>query len=136
MRKLGVIAALAFFPVQAVAEVMVCYGVDFDGKAENAFRIEAEKDQPALVWYSFDVDAIESSPAEVLEHHYTGIKGSDGLGISSLMIRQRDENGNLMLPALLTIDWTTNRIATAYVPFLSDANLLVTRGDYQCQRLD
>ena len=136
MRKLGILAALVFVPVQAVAGVMVCHGVDFEGKAGHAFRIEASKDQPALVWYSYDVKVIESSPAEVLEHHYTGIKGSDGLGISSLMIRQRDESGNLMLPALLTIDWTTTRIATAYVPFLSDANLLVTRSDYHCQRLD
>lgn len=115
---------------------MVCYSVDLEGKAENGFRIEAEKDQIARVWYAYDVDKLDQSPAEVLEHHFTGIKGSDGLGISSLMVRQRDENGNLMLPALLTIDWTTNRLATAYVPFLSDANLLVARTDYQCQRLD
>jgi hypothetical protein len=130
------LALLTLLPAQAVGEVMVCYGVDLEGKAENGFRIEAEKDQVARVWYAYDVERLDEFPAEVLEHHFTGIKGSDGLGISSLMVRQRDENGNLLLPALLTVDWTTNRLATAYVPFLSDANLLVVRTDYQCQRLD
>lgn len=115
---------------------MVCFGTDLEGRAEHGFRIEAEKDQAARVWYAYDIDKLDQSPAEVLEHHFTGIKGSDGLGISFLMVRQRDENGNLMLPALITIDWTTNRLASAYVPFLSDANLLVTQTDYQCQRLD
>jgi hypothetical protein len=136
VNKAALLALLALLPTQAVGEVMVCYGVDLEGKAENGFRIEAEKDQMARVWYAYDVERLDESPADVLEHHFTGIKGSDGLGISSLMIRQRDENGNLLLPALLTIDWTTNRLAAAYVPFLSDANLLVVRTDYQCQRLD
>ena len=132
----ALLAILALFPTHAVAEVMTCHATDFEYKAEYAFRIEANKETPTLIWFSFDPKNLDSSPAEVVEHNFTGISGSDGLGISSIMIRQRDENGQLMLPSFITIDWTTTRLAIAYVPFISVSTLLVVRDDFSCQRLD
>ena len=127
---------VALFPNDATAEIMTCHSSDSNYKAEYAFRIEANKESPTLVWFAFDPKNLDKSPAEVLEHNFTGIVGSDGLGISSIMIRQRDEKGELMLPAFLTIDWTTTRLAVAYVPFISVSTLLVLRDDFNCQRLD
>ena len=127
---------LAELTSYAMAEIMTCHAINSHYKAEYAIRIEADKLNPAHVWFAFDPDNLDNAPAEVLEHEFTGISGSDGLGISSLMIRQRDEKGQLMLPALLTIDWTTTRLAIAYVPFISVSTLLVVRDDFNCQRLD
>ena len=134
--RIALYVLLALVPGGAFAEVMTCHSVDFEYKAESAFRIEADKTMPARVWFAFDPRNLDNSPAEVLEHHFTGIIGSDGLGLSSILILPRDEKGQLMLPTFITVDWMTTRLAIAYVPFISVSTLLVVNNDFNCQRLD
>ena len=118
------------------AESIQCAGIDPDGKSEYAFRIIAEKNGTPRVWFAFDPAKLMESRADVLHHFYTGMPDSNGLGASTILIRQRNENGKLMMPAMIVVDWMRARLAVSYVPFLSATNLLVVRQDFDCARLD
>jgi hypothetical protein len=123
------------FTTSARSEVILCFGKNLDGQAEFGFRVEASKDGSS-VWFSNDADTLKDSPAEVLSTFNTGIDGESGLGASVIHLRQRDEKGNLMLPATIVVDWMRVRMSASYVPFLSFKNLLVVRDDFDCARLD
>jgi hypothetical protein len=78
-----------------------------------------------------------NTPADVLSSLSTGMPDSPGLGISTILIRQRDSDGRLLLPSLLVVHWPDGAISIGYVPFLaSGENLLHVRNDLRCQRLD
>jgi hypothetical protein len=119
------------------AESIQCVGSRVpDNKSEYAFRIVAGKTGMPKVWFAFDPAKLLNTPAEVLHHFYTGIDGASGLGVSTILVRQRDENGQLMVPAMIAVDWTTARLSVSYMPILSNVNLLVIRDHFDCARLD
>lgn len=133
--KLGMVAALAMWPTAAFAEIAECsHTVDFTG-TQMTWRIEAGRDG-ALPVVSFRDTHVEARPAKVLHHSFTGVQGSDGLGISSIMLMQPDGDG-YTLPSLITIDWTSLKFGHGYVPFMQGReNFMLANAAYECVRLD
>jgi hypothetical protein len=116
--KVGIVAAMAIWPTAAFAEIAEC--THSGGLPEVQFTDSYN----------------EGKSAKVLHHAFTGIEGSAGLGISSIMVMQPDGDG-YTLPSLITIDWTSLKFGHGYVPFLQGReNFMLANAAYECVRLD
>ena len=130
--------ALALACTPALAESAECWSVFPGGNEADFYKIEAHKAGTPTVLYGYGLNDTNLLPAQVLQHWYSGLQGSDALGASFITLRLQDTPGHYLYPSLVLMDWAGDEMATAYVPFvvMDQQHLLVSKATFQCRRLD
>jgi hypothetical protein len=130
--------AVCLLAQPAMGEKAICSSNEFGGKMSNVYGIEADNRAVSITYKSETNPA--GRPAKILKHWFSGIKGSDALGLSFIMLQVPNSDGSFLPPSMIVIGWTTLRFAHSYMPYLAQLgdkeNFILTRIDYECSRLD